>query len=144
MPVHILGVWFGSDLHLCKYRKAIRRLSRSNDLSWPRKVLYKELVEGSVLDPIEKHLGLSLGEICSQRNWTPGSGFLNNSRLECVTTFWLGLQSRLDRYAWFFSLQQRYGGNSRTCLLPVLVGLPVLGSSWRGDSKQYRLTLVTS
>ena len=60
-------------------RRAIRNLPWSSDLSWPRKKLYYGLVEGSVLDPLEKRLGWSLGEIRSQWNWAPGTSFLNNS-----------------------------------------------------------------
>ena len=60
-------------------RKALCSLPRSSDLSWPRKKLYRGLVEGSVSDPLEKRLGWSLLEIRSQWNWAPGSSFLNNS-----------------------------------------------------------------
>ena len=59
--------------------RALCNLPRSSDLSWPRKKLYHGLVEGSVSDPLEKLLGLSLGEIHSQWNWAPGSSFWNNS-----------------------------------------------------------------
>ena len=34
---------------------------------------------GSVSDPLVERLGLLLEEIRSQRNWAPGSSFLNNS-----------------------------------------------------------------
>ena len=34
---------------------------------------------GSALDPLVKRLGWSVGEIRSQWNWAPGSGFLKNS-----------------------------------------------------------------
>ena len=60
-------------------RGALHSLPRSSDLSWPRKKLYRGLVEGSISDPLEKRLGWSLGEIRSQWNWAPGSNFLNNS-----------------------------------------------------------------
>ena len=58
---------------------ALHSLPWSSDLSWPRKKLYRVLVEGSISDPLEKWLGWSLGEIRSQWNWAPGSSFLNNS-----------------------------------------------------------------
>ena len=70
-----------------EYQRAIQNLPRSSDLSWSRKKLYCGLVEGSVLDPLKKQLGWSLGEIHSQWIWAPGSRFLNNSKFSL--TWWL-------------------------------------------------------
>ena len=60
-------------------RGALRSLPRSSDRSWPRKKLYRGLVEGCVSDRLEKQLGWSLGDIRSQWNWEPCSSFLDNS-----------------------------------------------------------------
>ena len=60
-------------------RGALRKLSRSSDLSWTRKELYRGLVVGSASDPQVDRLGWSAEEIRSQWNWAPGSDFLNNS-----------------------------------------------------------------
>ena len=59
--------------------KALHKLPRSSDLSRSRKELYRELVAGSVSDPLEKRLGWSLEENHSQWNWVPGTSVLNNS-----------------------------------------------------------------
>ena len=45
-------------------RKTVRRLPRFSDLSWPRTTLYRELVEGSISDQLDR-LGLSLEEVRS-------------------------------------------------------------------------------
>ena len=66
-----------------KGRKALCNLPVSSDLSQSRKELYRELVVGSTLDPLEEWLGWSLEDVRFQWNWVPGSGFLNNSE------FWL-------------------------------------------------------
>ena len=59
-------------------RRALRNLPRSSDLSWSRKELYWLLVS-SASGPLVGQLGWSAEEICSQWNWAPGLGFLNNS-----------------------------------------------------------------
>ena len=60
-------------------RRALHKLPWSSDLSQSRKEQYRELVEGSAADPLEKRLGWSFEEIRSQWNWTPGTSILNNS-----------------------------------------------------------------
>ena len=57
-----------------------------SDLSRLRKELYRELVVGSASDTLVKRLSWSLGEIRSQRNWAPGSSFLNNSKFSLTGT----------------------------------------------------------
>ena len=49
-------------------RGALRNLSRSSDLSWTRKELYRGLVVGPALDPLVERLGWSAEEIRSQWN----------------------------------------------------------------------------
>ena len=60
-------------------RRALHKLPRSSDLSKSRKELYRELMVGSAVDPLEKRLGWSFEEICSQWNWASGTSILNNS-----------------------------------------------------------------
>ena len=69
----------GEALYHIQWRKALRNLLGSSDLSRFRNELYRGLVVGSDSDPLEELLGWLLEEICSQWNWAPGSGFLNNS-----------------------------------------------------------------
>ena len=93
----------------------LHRLPGSKDLSRPRKELYRELVVGSASDPLVERLGWSLGEICSQWNWIPGSSFLNNS--ESLLT-WRLARNMLPLNDWAF----------RTCLAympPVLAAAVV-------------------
>ena len=52
---------------------------RTIDNRRPRNELYRELVVGTASDPLVERLGWSLGEICSQLNWAPGSSFLKTS-----------------------------------------------------------------
>ena len=80
-------------------RKAISKLPRSSDLSQSRKELYRELVLGSVSDPLVEWLSGSLEEIRSQRNWVSGSGFLNNS--EFSLTWWFA-RNTLPLADWAF------------------------------------------
>ena len=65
--------------YVSECRRALRNLPRSSDLSRSRKELYRGLVLGSASDPLVKLLGWSVEEVCSHRNWAPGSGFLKNS-----------------------------------------------------------------
>ena len=58
---------------------ALRNLPGSNDISWPLKELYQELVVGSAADPLSERRDWTAEEICSHWNWVPGSSFLNNS-----------------------------------------------------------------
>ena len=51
----------------------LRKLPQSNDFSQLRRVLYRDLLAGSVSDPLEKRLGLSLEEIHSHWSWVPGT-----------------------------------------------------------------------
>ena len=60
-------------------RTALRNLLGSSDLSRSRKELYRELVMGSVSDPLSERRGWTAEEIRSHWNWAPGSSFLNNS-----------------------------------------------------------------
>ena len=60
-------------------REALRRLPESSDLSQTRKILYRDLVEGTASDPLERRLGLTEEELLSLWSWAPGAGFLNNS-----------------------------------------------------------------
>ena len=64
--------------HEC--RKILCKLPRSSDISRSQKKLYLELVVGYASDPLVERLGWLLEDICSQWNWVPGSGFLNNSK----------------------------------------------------------------
>ena len=66
---------------LREYSEAVPKLLRFNDLSQPRKVLYRDLVEGAVSDPLEKRLDLSLEKIRSQWNGVPGTRYLDNTEL---------------------------------------------------------------
>ena len=69
----------GETLFVRECRTALRNLLGSSDLSWPRKELYRELVEGSASDPLSERHGWTTEEIRSHWNWAPGSSFLNNS-----------------------------------------------------------------
>ena len=64
-------------VHEC--RAALRNLPGSSDLSRPWKELYRELVVGSISDPLCELHGLIAEEIRSHWNWASGSSFLNNS-----------------------------------------------------------------
>ena len=64
---------------LAECRSALRRLPQSSDCSWPRRALYRAIVEGTGTDPLVERLGSSLEEVRSSWNWAPGAGFLNNS-----------------------------------------------------------------
>ena len=70
---------WGEALFDRECRKALRNLLGSSDLSWPWKELYRELVVGSVSDPLSERRGWTAEEIRSHWNWAPGSSFLNNS-----------------------------------------------------------------
>ena len=69
----------GDPMFFKECRQALRRLPESSDSSQPRKILYRDLVEGTASDPLGKRLGLPEGELLSLWNWAPGAGFLNNS-----------------------------------------------------------------
>ena len=69
----------GETLFVRECRTALRNLLGSNDLSRPRKELYRELVVGSASDPLSERHGWTTEEILSYWNWAPGSSFLNNS-----------------------------------------------------------------
>ena len=60
-------------------RMALRNLSRSSDLSRPRKELYLKLVVGFASDPVSERRDWTAEEVCSHCNWVLGSGFLKNS-----------------------------------------------------------------
>jgi len=68
-----------TERFLSECRDALRRLPGSSDVSWPRRALYRALVEGSFSDPLVERHGSSLEEVRSQWNWAPGAGFMNNS-----------------------------------------------------------------
>ena len=80
-------------------RRAIRNLPRSSDLSRSRKELYRGLVVGSTLYPQVKQLGWSVVEVCSQWNWAPGSGFLNNSEFSLT---WRLARNALPLHDWAY------------------------------------------
>ena len=69
----------GEALFVRECRKALRNLPGSNDLSPPRKELYRDLVVGSASDPLSERHDWTAEEIRSQWNWAPGSSFLSNS-----------------------------------------------------------------
>ena len=69
----------GQAQFLVECRRALNALPRSSDLLRPRKVLYRDLVEGAASDPLQKRLGLSDGELRSLWSWAPGADYLNNS-----------------------------------------------------------------
>ena len=69
----------GEALFVHECRTALRKLLGSNDLSRPRKELYRELVVGSTSDPLSEWHGWTAEEIRSRWNRAPGSSFLNNS-----------------------------------------------------------------
>ena len=69
----------GEALFVREWRKALRNLLGSSDLSRPRKELYQELVVGSASDPLSERRGWTAEEIRSHWNWALGSSFLNNS-----------------------------------------------------------------
>ena len=69
----------GESRFLSECRWALRKLPEFSDCSWPRRALYREIVEGAESDPLVERLGLSLVEVRSQWRWAPGSGFLSNS-----------------------------------------------------------------
>ena len=87
--------------------KALRNLSMSSDLFWSRKKLYQELVVGSASHPPVEQLGWSLGEIRSQLNWAPCSGFLNTSKFSLT---WRLARNVLPLNNWAF----------RACLADML------------------------
>ena len=68
-------------------RAAHRNLPESSDLSRPRKELYRELLVGSVADPLSERCGWTAEEIRSHWNWAPGSSFLNNSEFSLTLLF---------------------------------------------------------
>ena len=59
-------------------RSAIRSFPRSSDLSQPRKVLYRVLVEGASSDSLRSQLDLSEEDFRSIWSWAPASGYLDN------------------------------------------------------------------
>jgi len=69
----------GETQFLSECRVALRRLPESSDVSWPRRALYRALVEGSGSDPLVERHGSSLEEVRSQWSWAPGAGIMNNS-----------------------------------------------------------------
>ena len=69
----------GEALFVRECRTALRNLLGSSDLSRHRKELYRELVVGSVSDPLSERRGWTVEEICFHWNWAPESSFLNNS-----------------------------------------------------------------
>ena len=71
----------GDTVFFKECREALRRLPESSDSSQTRKMLYRDLVEGTASDPLGMRLGLSEEELLSLWSWAPGAGFLNNSEL---------------------------------------------------------------
>ena len=61
-------------------RAALRNLPGSSDLSRHRKELYRGLVVSSASDPHGERRDWTTEEIRSNKNWEPGSNFLNNSK----------------------------------------------------------------
>ena len=70
-----------------EYRKSVHNLLWSRSLSRCRSELCRDLVVGSVSDPLMDRLGWSTEEIRSHWNCVPGSGFLNNSTFSL--SWWL-------------------------------------------------------
>ena len=68
----------GKTVFVCEFRKALRNLLGSSDLSRPRKELYQELVVGSASDSLSERRGWT-AEIRSHWIWAPGSSLLNDS-----------------------------------------------------------------
>ena len=122
---------WGEALFVCKYCKALRNLSGSNELFQSRKELSQDLLVGSASDPLMKRLDWSMEEVRSYWNLVPGSSFLNNSEFSLTwqlapTTLPLlgliykaGLVDMLDWLRW---------RNSCARLLLLLASSLVLGS----------------
>ena len=135
----------GEALFVREYRRALRNLLVSSDLSRPRKELYRKLVVGSASDPLSERRGCTAEEIRSHWNWAPESSFLEQLRVlahlvtctECVTPSRLDLQSGSWRHAWLPSLRQWLGWNGWARLLPLRASSPVLGSR-RGVDGSHR------
>ena len=87
----------GEALLVRECRTALRNLVGSSDLSRPRKELYRELVVGSVSDPLSERRSWTAEEICSHWNWAPGSSFLNNSEFSLT---WRFVQNALPLLVW--------------------------------------------
>ena len=133
----------GETLFVREWRKALRNLLGSSDLSRPRKELYRELVVGSVSDPLRERRCWTTEEIRSHWNWAPGSSFLNNSEFslvtcsKCVTPCRFEVQSGPGRHAQLRSLRQWFGRNGWARLLLHRTSSPVLGSR-RGVDVSHR------
>ena len=69
----------GEAQFVCEYRKALRKFPGSSGLSRSQKELYRDLVVGSVSDPLVDRLGWLI--VCSHKNWAPDSGFSLTWRL---------------------------------------------------------------
>lgn len=80
---------------LSECRAALRVIPRSTDLSRPRRVLYDELVEGVVKDPLCGLFGLSLAELRSFWSWAPAVNYLMFTLLRQHRLRWLGHVHRM-------------------------------------------------
>ena len=65
----------GDTVFLKECREDLCRLPESSDSSQTRKILYRDLVEGTASDLLGRWLGLSAEELPSLWSWVPGAGF---------------------------------------------------------------------
>ena len=79
-------------LYLRESRRALRELPRSSDISRPRKILYRAVVEESASDSLEEWLSFSLEEIHSQWSWAQWLSYLNNPEFSLI---WRSAQNAL-------------------------------------------------
>ncbi|CAE1322429.1 unnamed protein product [Acanthosepion pharaonis] len=78
---------------LLECRLALRVIPRSSDLSRPRRVFYRELVEAVAKDPLRGWLGLSADEFHSFWSWAPASDYLINPEFSLN---WQMIRNRLS------------------------------------------------
>ena len=126
----------GEALYLIECRKALCKLPWFRDVWWFQKELYWELVEGSVLDPLEKRISFSQKVI--RTHWNYRFGLLEQLRVhdhlaactECIIPCELVFQSRCGRFA---SLLPQQHGWVRLLLL-LRAGQPAFESRRWVDS----------
>ena len=112
----------GNDIPFVrKCRRALHKLPRSSDLSQSRNELYRELVAGTTLDPLEKQPN-------SQWNWAPGMSILNNSEFSLT---WRLARDTLALNDWAYRaciLDITFRRNGLARLLLLQASSPVLES----------------
>lgn len=81
------------SIFLLECRSNLWVIPRSRDLSRPRRVFYRELVEVVAKDPLNDRLVLSADEFRSFWYWTPAADYLSNSEFSLT---WRLVQNRLS------------------------------------------------